>query len=73
MELLFIVAGIIIGFTLSWIRRGRERIHGVVHVDHKNNQCAFSIRSEDLANPKKKIAVFVINHNADLSREEQSL
>lgn len=73
METALVIGGIIIGYTISSIRRKRERVHGIVHIDHKTNQCAFSIRSDDLANPKSKIAVFVINHNAELSREEQTL
>jgi hypothetical protein len=73
MELIFLIGGFILGTITSLIFRARERIHGIVHVDHETEQCAFTITSDQLSNKKKKIAVFVINHNAQLSREEQGL
>lgn len=73
MELLFLVIGIAIGIIIMLIHRSRERIHGIVHVDHDTEQCIFSITSDQLSDRKKKIAVFVINHNAKISRDEQSL
>lgn len=73
MEYLFLVLGLLLGVTFSKILRDRERIHGVVHVDHDSEQCIFSITGDQLSNRKKKIAVFVINHDAVISREEQGL
>lgn len=73
MEFIFALIGIIIGFSAAMIYKSRERIHGVIHVDHKTEQCIFSITSSELTNRDKKIAVFVINHDAEISREEQTL
>lgn len=73
MEIVYLIAGIIIGIIAMKILQRNERIHGIVHVDHNTEQCIFSINSDQLTNRDKKIAVFVINHNADISREEQSL
>lgn len=73
MEYLFILGGIIIGVIFSNLQKARERIHGIVHVDHNTEQCIFSLTSDQLSNRKKKIAVFVINHDAVISREEQGL
>lgn len=69
MEFIFFVGGLVIGFALTMIYKARERIHGIIHVDHKTEQCIFNITSDQLANPKNKIAVFIIDHNADISRE----
>ena len=73
MEFIFLLGGVVLGIIFTLIFKSRERIHGIVHVDHKTEQCIFSITSNQLSNRDKKIAVFMINHNAEISREEQSL
>ena len=73
MEFLFFIGGVILGVVITLIYRSRERIHGIVHVDHNTEQCMFSVTSNELSNRNKKIVVFLINHNAELSREEQGL
>lgn len=73
MEFIFFIAGVILGIIFMQILKSRERIHGIVHVDHNTEQCIFSITSDQLSNRKKKIAVFIINHDAKISRDEQSL
>jgi hypothetical protein len=67
------ILGIILGVISTMIYRAKERIHGIVHIDHDTEQCIFNIRSDELMNHQKKIAVFVINHKAEISREEQGL
>ena len=73
MEFIFLIGGIILGIVTTLIHKSRERIHGIVHVDHDTEQTIFSITSDQLADRKKKIAVFYINHNAQISRKEQGL
>ena len=77
MEILIFLGGVIIGFIITTIyknqKNARERIHGIVHIDHQTEQCIFSITSDELMNRDKKIAAFVINHDANISREEQGL
>ena len=73
MEFIFLAGGVVLGIILTLLYKSRERIHGVIHVDHKTEQCIFSLTSNDLSDRTKKIAVFVINHNAEISREEQVL
>lgn len=73
MEFLFFIGGAIAGIIFMLIRRSRERIHGIIHVDHNTEQCIFNITSDQLSNRKNKIAVFMIDHNAEISREEQGL
>ena len=68
-----VILGIILGLIVSKIFRNRERIHGIIHIDHETEQCIFSLTSKDLSDKSKKIAVFVINHDATISREEQGL
>lgn len=73
MAFLIFIGGIVTGIIITLIFKSRERIHGIVHVDHETEQTIFSITSEQLAKRNKKIAVFYINHNAKISREEQGL
>lgn len=73
MEFIFFVGGIIVGIIFMKILQRNEIIHGIVHVDHNTEQCIFSLTSDQLSDRKKKTAVFVINHDANISREEQSL
>lgn len=73
MNFIFLLGGVILGVVLTLIYKSRERIHGIVHIDHKTEQSVFSITSDQLTDRKKKIAVFYINHDAQISREEQGL
>lgn len=73
MEFIFFLGGIIVGIVFMIIKQRNEKIHGIVHVDHKTESCIFSITSDQLTDRKKKTAVFIINHNAEISREEHPL
>ena len=59
MDYLYFVIGWILGAIFIAIKRSRERIHGIVHVDHNTEQCIFNITSDQLSNRNKKIAVFL--------------
>ena len=77
MEILIFLGGVIVGFIIAAIyknrQRARERIQGIIHIDHTTEQCVFALTNDELSDRSKKIAVFVINHDAVLSREEQGL
>ena len=73
MEILLFIGGMLLGIIIMKIHSARERIHGVIEVDHKTEQCKILITSDELSNRKKKIAAFVIKHDAKISREKQSL
>ena len=73
MEIILFIGGVILGIICTLIYKSRERIHGVIHVDHETEQCIFNITSNEISKHNKKIAVFYINHEAKISREEQGL
>lgn len=73
MELIFTTGGMIVGFIVGRIIERRNKIHGIVEVDHNTQQCIFRITSEELSNRKAKKVIFAINHDAEISREEQVL
>lgn len=73
MEFLIFTGGILLGVGVSKLKRNREKVHGVIEVDHETEQCKFIITSSELANRNTKTAVFVVTHDANISREEQGL
>lgn len=73
MEFILFSGGVLLGIFGTLIYKTRERIHGVIHIDHETDQCIFNITSEEVSKRNKKIAVFYINHDANISREEQGL
>lgn len=73
MELLIFIGGAIAGSIITVIFKGHNKTYGVIDVDHNLEVCFINVTSQDLMERKTKKAVFEINHNADLSRKEQSL
>lgn len=73
MELLCFVGGAAIGSILSIIFRKRDETYGIIDVDHNTEQCKIHITSKELSNRKNKKAVFMINHDAYISRDEHIL
>lgn len=66
-----IFCGIVILLIFLMIRNRYNRVAGIMEVDEKNNLCKIIVTSKELSNIKTKIAIFKIEHNVDLSREEQ--
>lgn len=70
---LYFIGGIIVGILIMTIINIRKTIYGIIDVDTKTGMCRVHISSSELSNPKCKKVMFKINHDADISREEQSL
>lgn len=64
MEFIFWLGGLIMGILIEKIIRAKERIHGVIHIDHDTKQCSFRITSNELSNRKTKMVTFYVNHDA---------
>ena len=69
MEFIFFIGGLLLGILIMKKISKRERIHGVIDVDHNTEQCIFHITSNEMSDRKKKIVVFYINHDANISQE----
>lgn len=65
--------GVIIGIILTVLYYKKNRIAGIIDVDHELGTCRFHLSSDDLANRRNTKVIFTINHDADLSREEHGL
>lgn len=73
MEFIFLLIGFLTGFIMFSIIKRKNEIHGNIDIDNVTGLCRFRITSNKLANPHKKYAIFKINHNAEISRDEQLL
>ena len=73
MEILFFLGGMILGVLFTIMLKHKDKIYGVIEVDHNTEMCKVHITSDELSNINNKKAVFKINHNANISREEQGL
>lgn len=73
MEYIFYVVGIFIGIIISKILDSRKETHGIIEIDHDTEQCKLHITSNDLKNRKTQKAIFIIDHDAVISREEHIL
>lgn len=73
MEIIFLIGGILLGVLLSEIAKRQEKVHGVIEIDHDTEQCRFLITSAELSERKTKTAIFIVKHDAKISREEQGL
>ena len=73
MDIIMLTIGVIFGIIATKLFTKENKIYGVIEVDHDTQQCRFRITSDELANRTNKKAVFVIEHDVHISRDEQSL
>ena len=73
MSFIFLAIGFALGCIVTLLINSRCKIYGVIEVDHNTEQCRFRITSDELSDRRSKKAVFVINHDVEISREEQGL
>lgn len=71
MEFIFLIVGFTIGLIVSSVFGRGKNVYGSIDVDPTNGLCRVRATSDEIANPKKKRAIFIINHNAEISRDEQ--
>ena len=71
--LIYYLIGVIIGIILTNIFHKKRKIAGIIYIDHENENCLCHITSDELTNRRNTEVIFLVEHNADLSREEQSL
>lgn len=73
MEILIFLGGVILGFIFSKFSKRQEKTYGFIDVDHETGLCRVRITSGELSNHKTRKAMFRINHDANISREDQGL
>lgn len=73
MEFLFLILGILLGSIITYFINISKSSYGFIDVDHKTNMCNVHVTSDELADRKNKKVIFKINHDANISREEQIL
>lgn len=71
--ILILLMGIIIGLCISKIIQNLTTEVGTIDVDHVTNLCKLNVTSDQINKLSTKRVVFTVNHNAEISREEQGL
>lgn len=71
MEFIFFLLGVFVG--VFWTIPFMNRIKGIIDIDHDNNAYKIRMISKDVVDKKKMKAMFLVNHDATISREEQTL
>lgn len=72
-NILLLICGFIAGFVIKMIIDAHRTAIGVIDVDHRTEMCRVKITSSDLSKIQCKTALFRVNHNAKISRDEQGL
>ena len=73
MDIMFFVGGIVVGVLLTKIFSPSYKICGSGEVDERNGMCRVHVTDEGLSDRSIKKAIFTIQHDANISREEQTL
>ena len=74
MDYIFVaIGGAIIGIMSVLLLALKNKTHGIIEVDHNTEQCKIRITSAELSNRKTKKVIFTVNHDARISRENQTL
>lgn len=73
MEFIFFIGGVLVGFSWAMPFWKGKNVKGIIDIDHDNNVYSIRMISKDVVDDRKKKAIFLVNHDAHISREEQSL
>lgn len=71
MEILLIIIGVIIGIIFEKIMTAMITEIGTIDVDHVTGLCKLNVTSDQINKTSTKRVVFTVNHDAQISREEQ--
>ena len=71
--IMIFIGGIVVGILLTKIFSPSYKICGSVEVDERNGLCKVHVTDEGLSDRSISKALFTINHDANISREEQTL
>lgn len=62
--------GILFGVIFKSAMENKEKVTGVVQIDHNSGLCRFKITNEELSNPKCKKVQFIVDHNATITEDD---
>ena len=72
-EILLVIGGVFLGIVLTKIFNREPTAYGVIDVEEESGLCRFRINDDKLIDKRVKKATFIVNHDAIISRDEQSL
>lgn len=71
--LLFFAIGLIVGMVIMIVNYKRQTMYGKINVDHYSELISIFADRDELKKMYKKRAIFTIDHNAIISRDEHTL
>lgn len=71
--ILSFIFGLILGAVLVFIKEQNTSIKGVIQIDPKTKMCRVTILDEHLADSDIDKVMFLVSHDATISREEDVL
>lgn len=71
--ILSFIFGLILGAVLVFVKERNTSIKGVIQIDPKTKMCRVTILDEHLADSDIDKVMFLVSHDAIISREEDVL
>lgn len=71
--ILSFIFGLILGAVLVFVKEQNTSIKGVIQIDPKTKMCRVTILDEHLADSDIDKVMFLVSHDATISREEDVL
>lgn len=71
--ILSFIFGLILGAVLVFVKEQNTSIKGVIQIDPKTKMCRVTILDEHLADSDIDKVMFLVSHDAIISREEDVL
>ena len=71
--ILSFIFGLILGAVLVFVKEQNTSIKGIIQIDPKTKMCRVTILDEHLADSDIDKVMFLVSHDATISREEDVL
>lgn len=71
--ILAFIFGLFLGVIIYFLKEQNSSIKGVIQIDPKTKMCRVTILDEHLSDLNIKKAVFLVSHDAEISRDEPTL
>lgn len=73
MEFIIFIGGVLVGASWTLYLKNHSGTKGIIDIDHDNNTYKIRMISKDVVDKRIWKATFLVNHDATISRDEQTL
>lgn len=67
------IFGLILGWVTYFVKEQNTSIKGVIQIDSKTKMCRVTVLDESITDSNIKKVMFLVSHEANISREEDAL